>query len=84
MEKAAEVVEKLTRPLVTITFTLTLSLGFLNGKVPSEAYLPIAGLIMGWWFQQRQADKDAATTKAADTIVRQINEKDPSRKTKVL
>jgi hypothetical protein len=72
IEKATETIQALTRPLVTIVFTLTLSWGFIAGKVAGEAYLPLAALIMGFWFQQRQAEKENVANKAADKLVEKM------------
>jgi len=77
-EKATEALQTLTRPLVTIVFTLTLSWGFVMGKVPSEAYMPLAALIMGFWFQQRQAEKENVANKAADKLVEKMTAPAPA------
>lgn len=75
----AETIDKSTRPVVTIVLTGVLCKGFLHGQVSGDAFLGVVAVIVAFWFKDREAAKDAAATKAADTIVRQMNEsKDPS------
>lgn len=84
VEKISEAVQAVTRPIVTITLTVVLCIGFLHGQVSGDAFLSVVGIIVAFWFKDREAAKDVATSKAADTIVRQITEaKDPSNNTKV-
>lgn len=72
IEKASEALQALTRPLVTIIFTVVLSRGFLRGQVSGDAFLTVVGMVIVFWFKDREAAKDAATTKAADKLVEKM------------
>jgi len=70
----SETIQAVTRPVVTITLTIVLCKGFLHGQVSGDAFLGVVGIIIAFWFKDREAARDVATTKAADTIVRQMTE----------
>lgn len=58
-----EALEKATRPLVTLALTGALIYGFALDKVGAEAFLGVVGGVIGFWFSQRQAAKDAVPPK---------------------
>lgn len=72
IEKFSEAVQSITRPIVTIVLTVVLCVGFLRGQVSGDAFLSVVGIIVAFWFKDRESAKDVATAKAADTIVKQI------------
>ena len=49
------------RPLVTLMLVAVLCWGFIAGKVGGEAFLSVVSMVIGFWFQQRQAARDSAT-----------------------
>lgn len=46
----------LVRPIVTLLFALGFTIGFFMGKVSQDAYVPIVGMIMTWWFASRSVN----------------------------
>ena len=46
-----------TRPFVTNVVIAGLTYGFVVGTFSSEAYAGIAGLVIGYWFKQREEEK---------------------------
>jgi len=57
LEIFGEFMKKATRPFVTNIVVAGLTYGFLAGTVSSEAYVGIAGLVIGFWFQKREEEK---------------------------
>ncbi len=48
-----KIVHSLVRPLVTLIFTATIALGWLQNRVSSEAFIGMAGMVIAFWFQLR-------------------------------
>jgi hypothetical protein len=57
LEALAKFLNDATRPFVTNVVIAALSYGFITGTFSSEAYAGIAGLVIGYWFKQREEDK---------------------------
>lgn len=57
LEALAKFLNDATRPFVTNVVIAGLTYGFLMGTFSSEAYAGIAGLVIGYWFKQREEDK---------------------------
>lgn len=70
----ADAIQGVTRPVVTIALTVVLCIGFLRGQVSGDAFLSVVGIIIAFWFKDREAAKDVATTKAADRLVQQMSD----------
>ena len=69
-----DAIQNLTRPLVTLMLAGVLSWGFLNDKVSGDAFLSVVAIIVTFWFKDRESVRDAAATKAADTIISRMQE----------
>ncbi len=52
------------RPFATVIAMLGINAGFFLDKIPVEAYLPIMGGIITWWFSSRDQDKGKPSTTA--------------------
>lgn len=65
-----DVLNAAVRPLVTLLVTLSLCGAFLIGvwrgdiKLSVDAFIGIAGMVMAFWFSQRQSVKDSAAAPA--------------------
>lgn len=44
----------LVRPIVTLMFATVFAVGFMMGKVSQDAFVPMVGMIMSWWFASRK------------------------------
>lgn len=53
-----EHVQALTRPVVTLLMVGCLCYGFVAKLVGAEAFLSIVGVVITFWFSQRQSAKD--------------------------
>jgi len=58
LDTLGEFMNKATRPFVTNVVVAGMTYGFLTGTVSSEAYVGIAGLVIGFWFQKREDEKN--------------------------
>ena len=45
------------RPVVTLTLTAALIGGFFLRIIPSDAFIPMVGMVIGFWFQSRTPQK---------------------------
>lgn len=52
-----KMVQDLVRPYVTVVFATAIVVGWLQDKVSAEAFLGLVGIVIGFWFQQRQQEK---------------------------
>ena len=52
-----DLVNKAVRPYVTVLFATVLAHGWATGKLSNDAFLGVAGMVVGFWFQQREAPK---------------------------
>lgn len=52
-----EVLNAAVRPLIALAFAGAIIYGFIMGRLSVEAFIGIAGSVMGYWFQQRAQDK---------------------------
>lgn len=41
------------RPVVTMLFAGAFVAGFFLGKVSQDAFVPVVGMVIGFWFQSR-------------------------------
>jgi len=57
LDTLGDFMNKATRPFVTNIVVAGLTYGFIIGVVSSEAYVGIAGLVIGFWFQKREEEK---------------------------
>ena len=48
------------RPIVTLMLVGVLCYGFVTEKVGGEAFLSVVGMVVTFWFSQRQTAKDSA------------------------
>lgn len=48
---------KWVRPVISIAFAGTVIYGFVVGKIPWEAFSPIAVAAIGWWYYRRDQEK---------------------------
>lgn len=48
---------KWVRPFITLVATVGITAGFFLKMVPVEAYLPIMGMTIAWWFKARDEEK---------------------------
>jgi hypothetical protein len=48
----------LVRPIVTLLLVCGLLYGFIDGKVESNAFVPICAGVIAFWFGSRQAGKE--------------------------
>lgn len=55
-----EVVNSLTRPLVTLTLTAVLAGGVLSGRVSQDQFMPIVAMVIAFWFGSRQGESKPA------------------------
>lgn len=58
-QQLGEIITTITRPLVTITFAAVLAVGFMQGKVSQEQFIPIVTITIGFWFGQRTVETAA-------------------------
>ena len=47
------IVQALVRPIVTILFSCAMTYGWLHDKLSDDAFIGIAGIVIGFWFQAR-------------------------------
>jgi len=45
--------QALVRPIVTLAFSGAMIAGWLMGRLSDDAFLGIAGMVIGFWYQQR-------------------------------
>ena len=67
MTAITEMVQALVRPLVTLGFAAATIVGWLYGRLSDDAFLGIAGLVIGFWFQQRQRNGAGGGTTSASS-----------------
>jgi hypothetical protein len=67
------------RPIVTLILVIVLSWGFLKAMISPDAFLGIAGMAIGFWFRDREANKETAAvaTQAAEKAVELTKEGKP-------
>lgn len=56
--------DDVVRPLVTLAFSGAMISGWLNGRLSDDAFLGVAGMVIGFWFQQRTATTNGTKTPA--------------------
>ena len=52
-----EAFNALVRPIVTLAMAGGILYGFVRGLIGAEAFLAVAGGVIGFWFNQRQETK---------------------------
>lgn len=57
------------RPIVTLMLTGALVYGFITKLVGAEAFLSVVGMVITFWFSQRQTSKDGPKERASDAVV---------------
>lgn len=78
------VIDKLqaaVRPVVTLLFATAIVVGFLVGKVGADVFAGMAGMVLSFWFAQRQADKLLGTENGngkVETTVKTVSTNGPS------
>lgn len=60
-----ERLEWVVRPAVTLLFSLAICYGFVAGLVSPDAFLGVAGIAIGFYFQRREAEKSPPPTSPA-------------------
>ena len=55
MSEFADLLNKLVRPLTTFGFAIVLQYGFLRGLIDAQLFVPIAIMVISFWFGQRVA-----------------------------
>lgn len=68
------------RPLVTLIFSASAAFGWIYGKMSDDAFVGFVGIVIGFWFQQRQSEKAAAATTAAVTAAVLAEKKNGEKK----
>ena len=53
MSEFADLLNKLVRPLTTFGFAIVLQYGFLRGLIDAQLFVPIAIMVISFWFGQR-------------------------------
>ncbi len=53
-----EAVQTSVRPVVTFVLTGGVLWGWISGQISADAYLGLAGAVIGFWFSQRPAKTD--------------------------
>lgn len=48
----------LVRPIVTLGLVLGFIWRFMDGTIPSESYIPVVMLVVGFWFGERKAKNE--------------------------
>jgi heme O synthase-like polyprenyltransferase len=73
----SELINSITRPLVTIMFAAVLAYGFLSGHVTQEQFIPLVTAVVGFWFGQRTGEKanEVVANAAADRVVARTMER---------
>ena len=61
MKECMDALQASVRPLVTLSVTGALVWGWMHGRLSDDAFLGVAGMVIGFWFQMRQ-DKPAPPT----------------------
>lgn len=60
MKAGVEALQALVRPLVTLAFAGAVVVGWMVlGRLSDDAFLGLAGLVIGFWFQQRREAEKA-------------------------
>lgn len=54
-----ETAQALVRPAVTLTFSGAMVWGWYHGRLSDDAFLGVASMVIGFWFQQRTGKADA-------------------------
>ena len=60
-----ESLQAMTRPVVTLLLVACLCYGFLAKMIGGEAFLSVVGMVVTFWFSQRQSAKDNVTVAPA-------------------
>ena len=58
-----DAIQTAVRPLVTVMLTACFCYGFVTDKVSAEAFIGVVGVVVTFWFNQRQQDKNGVTPK---------------------
>lgn len=61
-----DILNAAVRPLVTLLLVAVLCYGFVADKVDGAAFLSVVGMVVTFWFSQRQAAKDSAAPNGAE------------------
>lgn len=56
-EGLVKVTQALIRPTVTVMFSGAVVYGFIKEMIGAEAFLGLAGMVVGFWFQHREDGK---------------------------
>lgn len=56
-ELVGPVLQAAVRPVVTFLFAAAIVAGFLQGRLSGETFMGTAGVIMAFWFGQREQAK---------------------------
>lgn len=68
MNQLSEVIEKVTRPAITVLLVATFCVGFLFAKgIDAGAVKDVVLVVVSFWFGQRGAQQAAQTAQAART-----------------
>jgi len=59
-----EGIQVAVRPIVTFALTGGVIWGWMRGQISADAFLGLAGAVIGFWFSQRGSSKDAAALAA--------------------
>jgi hypothetical protein len=57
MDRVETYIDRPVRPIVTVLFAAAVVYGFIVGTVSADAFLGLAGAVVGFWFQGRQTPK---------------------------
>lgn len=52
--------KELTRPILSWMFGIAIIVGFFMGKIPVEAFLPLAAAAIMYWFEEQTKEKEIA------------------------
>jgi hypothetical protein len=64
-----ESLQAMTRPVVTLLLVGCLCYGFVAKLIGGEAFLSIVGVVVTFWFSQRQTSKETPRERATDQAV---------------
>jgi len=77
-----EGIQVAVRPIVTFALTGGVIWGWMRGQISADAFLGLAGAVIGFWFSQRGSSKDAAAMVAQIQIDRQASTMRPDELTR--
>lgn len=67
IQESIDAINAIVRPAVTLMLVIGLVWGFVSEKVGADVFVGIVGIVIGFWFREREEKKVEKEIKAAIT-----------------